>query len=106
MVVDRFDGEDGQSRWGGWLDHTCICSNDFSRWISLHPNINDLAPPDKAEREGGGELDARTGMESLSVHQRQARPADGPLPDGVQVQVTDIPQRAGFGEGDAKAHGH
>jgi hypothetical protein len=70
----------------------------------FEPDVDDLRAANEAEGEGGSKLDPGAGMETLSIHERQAGAADGPLPEGVEVEVTDIAEGTRFGEGDTEAH--
>ena len=86
------------------MDETDIVGRRDIHGQIFQPEVHNFAAPNKAERQRTGQLDAGTGMKALRIEKRQAGATDRPLPDGMEIEVTGVTERAGFGEVEAKAH--
>ena len=94
-----FGRQGSQSGWRGVVD--LITESDQIGHVQK-PEISQFLFAGDAQRKGAGQVDTRSGVESLGVGNFQIGPTQNLFPEFLQVKRAGIDQRTGFG----KCHPH
>lgn len=72
------------------------CFDTVQRKIGVEPEIENFLIGEHAKGQWTGLLQARLGVKTLAVCQRQSSPAQSAFPDGLHVEVAGVAECLGF----------